>query len=86
MIQRLYRFRKSANKVHSKELTTQYMNNVVRIIARSFRMYVLVRRLNIKRNAALRRVRDKQQRYVKAKIADIDSELVWGKELLDSCA
>lgn len=86
IIQRLYKLRTSANKVHRKELTTQYMNHVVRIIARSFRMYVLIHRLNTKRNATLRRVRDKQQRYVKAKIADMDSELVWGKELLDSCA
>ncbi|CCW60800.1 unnamed protein product [Phytomonas sp. EM1] len=86
VIQRRYRSQRSTVKLHTAQLRHEYMDRVVRMISRTFRMYILIKRMKESRERNKRRLKAKIDAYTRERIADIDREMVWGKELLNMSA
>lgn len=86
IIQRLFRTQLDSAAVRGETISLAYMCNTVRIIAATFRMYTLIRRLKRNRVGIARKVKERRETYCKNKIDDINIKMVWGKELLDQCA
>lgn len=86
IIQRLFRAQIDSAAVRGESISVAYMNNVVRVIARTFRMYSLIRRLKRNRTGMNRKIKERRDTYAKKKIDEINLKMVWGKDLLDGCA
>lgn len=86
IIQRLFKTQLDSAAVRGESISVAYMNNIVRVIARTFRMYSLIRRLKRNRVGIARKVKERRDTYAKKKIDEINLKMVWGKDLLDACA
>ncbi|CCW71545.1 unnamed protein product [Phytomonas sp. Hart1] len=86
VIQRRYRSQRSTVKLHTTQLRHEFMDRVVRIISRTFRMYILIKRMRENSERNKRRLKSKMDVYTRERIGEIDREMVWGKELLNMSA
>ncbi|KPI90073.1 hypothetical protein ABL78_0826 [Leptomonas seymouri] len=86
IVQRLYRTKRVAATVHTKELTAAYFNKAASVIARVFRMYVLIKHMRRRRERTAHAVKAKISRLSTAKIEALKSEAVWQKDLMDAAA
>lgn len=86
LIQRLFRSQQSGVTVRTVDISGAYMDKIVRTIARSFRMYVLVHRIIGMRHSKARWIKERTGKYSSEKIAQIEQKRVWGQELLDGAA
>lgn len=86
IIQRLFKSQLDSAAVRGESISLAYMNNVVRVIARTFRMYSLIRHLKRNRTGMNRKIKERRDTYAKKKIDEINLKMVWGKDLLDGCA
>ncbi|KPA82678.1 hypothetical protein ABB37_02504 [Leptomonas pyrrhocoris] len=86
VVQRLYRTKRVPETVHTKELTAAYFNKTARVIARTFRMYVLIKRMRAHREATAAAVQAKIAQRSAAKIEELKTEAVWQKDLMDAAA
>jgi hypothetical protein len=86
ILQRLYRSKRAPETVHTKELTAAYFNKAARIIARTFRMYVLIKRIRTRRVDTAKAVHDRTVQRSAAKIEQLKTEAVWQKDLMDAAA
>lgn len=86
VIQRLFRSQLDSAAVRGETISAAYINNVVRVMIRTFRMYSLIRRLKRNRTGIERRIKERRDAYSKKKIDEVNLKMVWGKDLLDSCA
>lgn len=86
VLQRFYRNKKAPETIHTKDLTAAYFNKAARTIARTFRMYVLLKRMRARRASLEGGVQRKVAQRSAANIADLKSEAVWQKDLMDAAA
>lgn len=86
VLQRLYRSKKAPETAHTKELTAAYFNKAARTIARTFRMYVLIKRMRAHRLGTSSAVQEKIAQRSAAKVAELKTEAVWQKDLMDAAA
>lgn len=86
IIQRLFKTLLDSTAVRGEKISVAYLNNVVRTIARTFRMYKLILHMKRNRTGIQRKIKERRDAYAKRKIDEINLKMVWGKELLDQCA
>lgn len=86
LIQRLFKTLLDSAAVRGEKISIEYLNNVVRTIARTFRMYKLILHMKRNRVGIQRKVKERREAYAKRKIDEINLKMVWGKDLLDQCA
>lgn len=86
IIQRLFKSLLDSAAVRGEKISVEYLNKVVRTIARTFRMYKLILHMKRNRVGIQRKIKERKDAYAKRKIDEINLKMVWGKELLDRCA
>lgn len=86
VVQRVYRSKQAPIKVRTRQLTDEYFNKTARIIARTFRMYVLIRRMRLRHARFEDQVRARIARRSAEKIEELRIEAVWQRELMDASA
>lgn len=86
IVQRLFKSLLDSAAVRGEKISVEYLNKVVRTIARTFRMYKLILHLKRNRVGIQRKIKERKDAYTKRKIDEINLKMVWGKELLDRCA
>ncbi|RNF25351.1 uncharacterized protein Tco025E_02234 [Trypanosoma conorhini] len=86
MIQRLVKSKWDGWTKTTRKLTSDYFNDRVRIIQRSFRVFKTLRQMRQAQVTLETRAERKNQAYAKAKIAQVEEELVWQFNLLNNAA
>ncbi|CAJ1021909.1 hypothetical protein, conserved [Leishmania lindenbergi] len=86
VVQRLYRSKQATVKVNTKKLTEKYLEKNVRIISRTFRMYVLMKRLRIRRATTESQARARVARRSDEKVEALKVAAVWQRDLMDASA
>ncbi|KAG5480537.1 hypothetical protein LSCM1_06241 [Leishmania martiniquensis] len=86
VVQRLYRSKQAPIKARTKQLTKVYLEKTARIIARTFRMYVLIKRMRSRRFRTEGQVRARLARRDAEKVEALKVAAVWQRELMDASA
>ncbi|KAG5507301.1 hypothetical protein GH5_07393 [Leishmania sp. Ghana 2012 LV757] len=86
VLQRLYRSKQAPVKARTKQLTRDYLERTARIIARTFCMYVLMRRIRARRVRLENHVRARLARRDAERIEALKVAAVWQLELMNASA
>ncbi|KAK7195662.1 hypothetical protein NESM_000496000 [Novymonas esmeraldas] len=86
VVQRAYRSKQAPIKVRTRQVTEDYFNKTARIIARTFRMYVLIKRMRNRRAKLEAQVRTRTARRNAERVEALKVAAVWQRDLMDAAA
>lgn len=86
VIQRVYRSTVAKTTRRTEQISKDYYDRAARIIARTFRMYVLIKRMKDRHYDADRRMRRLNKARNEERINELKIECVWQRELMHACA
>ncbi|RNF12176.1 hypothetical protein TraAM80_00457 [Trypanosoma rangeli] len=86
MIQRMVKSKWDVWKKTTRKVTSDYFNDRVRIIQRSFRVFKTLRQMREAHIAADNRAARKNKAYANAKLAQIEEDIVWQFNLFNNAA
>ncbi|AYU78150.1 hypothetical protein LdCL_190010200 [Leishmania donovani] len=86
VLQRLYRSKQATIKARTRQLTGEYFDKTARIIARTLRMQIFIRRMRRHRARVQSEVKARMARHDAEKIEALKVEAVWQRELMDASA
>ncbi|CBZ25725.1 conserved hypothetical protein [Leishmania mexicana MHOM/GT/2001/U1103] len=86
VLQRLYRSKQAPIKARTRQLTRDYFNKAARIVVRTLRMQIFIRRMRKHRARVQSQVKARMARHDAEKIQALKMEAVWQRELMDASA
>ncbi|GET87939.1 hypothetical protein, conserved [Leishmania tarentolae] len=86
VLQRMYRSKQAPIKVRTRKLTNEYFDNAVRIVVRTLRMHLFIKRMLARRARLKKQVKARIEKRNAEKIETLKVEAAWQRELMDATA